>query len=229
MARQDINMDAIYGEVNLANNLTSKAIYEFRLLEDFDGPYGSSYLYGEITVPADFETKYNDGEGFCTYIDYIGQNKALFIRLKVEHLGGAVEYIRCSQPRSHWFSPVERTGNEITPLLASELYRINENGNFRLRIEEDHLLIYSGDDTDFLIKPSQGQNEVLLLKAFAGNLYQHPTTGVGLVEFLHGNFENSGLAAKLQSEFENDKMVVKNAYMDSGTGELYLDVEEKNG
>jgi len=113
-------------------------------------------------------------------------------------------------------------------LPVSEFHRINENGNFRFRIE-DYLLVYSGDDTDFLVKHSQGQNEIFLLKAFAGNLYQYPTTGVGLVEYLHGNFENSGLAAKLQSEFENDKMVVKNAYMDSDTGELYLDVEEKNG
>jgi hypothetical protein len=52
---------------------------------------------------------------------------------------------------------------------------------------------------------------------------------VGLVEFLHGNFENNGLAQKLQKEFENNNMIITSAYMDSATGELYLDVKEKNG
>ena len=228
MIRQDINMDAAYGEVNLTSNLT-KTIYDFMLLDDFNGPYGSSCLYGEITVPVDFEAKYNEELGFCTHIDYIGLNKSLCIRLKIEHPGGAVGYIYSPRTQSHWFMTAEKRDGGIAYLLpASELHRINENGDFRFRIE-DYLLVYSGDDTDFIIKPSRGQNEIFLLKAFAGNLYQYPTTGVGLVEYLHGNFENSGLAAKLQSEFENDKMIVKNAYMDSVTGELYLDVEEKNG
>ncbi len=89
--------------------------------------------------------------------------------------------------------------------------------------------MYSGEDTDFVFQPALRQNEVFLLKASAGNLYQHPTTGVGLIDFLHGNFENTGLAAKLQSEFENDKMIINNAYMDSATGEMLLDVIEKNG
>ena len=66
-----------------------------------------------------------------------------------------------------------------------------------------------------------------MLKAAAGNLYQHPNTGVGLIDFLHSNLENNGLAAKLQSEFQNDRMIIRNAYMDSATGELLLETEEK--
>ena len=69
--------------------------------------------------------------------------------------------------------------------------------------------------------------EVFLLKAFPGNLYQYPTTGVGLIDFLHGNFENNNLAARLQAEFKGDNMVIINAYMDSVTGELLLETEEK--
>ena len=66
---------------------------------------------------------------------------------------------------------------------------------------------------------------MFLLKAFPGNLYQHPTTGVGLIDFLHGNFENNNLAARLQAEFKGDNMVIINAYMDSATGELLLETE----
>ena len=39
--------------------------------------------------------------------------------------------------------------------------------------------------------------------------------------------KNNGLAAKLQSEFQNDRMIIRNAYMDSATGELLLETEEK--
>lgn len=44
---------------------------------------------------------------------------------------------------------------------------------------------------------------------------------------MHSSLENNGLAAKLQSEFLSDKVVIKNAYMDSATGELLLETEEK--
>ncbi len=102
-------------------------------------------------------------------------------------------------------------------------------GVFNLVLQGGVLMLYSGEETDLMIRPAMGQNEVFLLKAFAGNLYQFPTTGVGLVEFLHGNFENTGLAAKLQSEFTADGMIIHNAYMDSASGELMLEVTEKNG
>ena len=65
------------------------------------------------------------------------------------------------------------------------------------------------------------------MKAAAGNLYQHPTTGVGLIDFLHSNMENNGFAAKLQAEFTSDKIIIRNAYIDSVTGELFLETEEK--
>jgi hypothetical protein len=106
---------------------------------------------------------------------------------------------------------------------------VNGNGNFNMLLRRGYLALYSGEETDFVFRPALRQNEVFLLKASAGNLYQHPTTGVGLIDFLHGNFENTGLAAKLQSEFAGDKMIINNAYMDSATGEILLDVTEKDG
>lgn len=79
----------------------------------------------------------------------------------------------------------------------------------------------------FDIGVAKAQNETFLLKASAGNVYQHPTTGVGLIDFLHSSLENNGLAAKLQAEFLSDKMIIQNAYMDSETGELLLETVEK--
>ena len=58
-------------------------------------------------------------------------------------------------------------------------------------------------------------------------LFPYTTLFRSLVDYLHSSLENNGLAAKLQSEFLSDKVVIKNAYMDSATGELLLETEEK--
>ncbi|MBR5841056.1 MAG: hypothetical protein IKY64_00385, partial [Bacteroidaceae bacterium] len=109
----------------------------------------------------------------------------------------------------------------------AELYSLNEDGIFNLLLRDGYLAIFSGEETDFDIGAAKAQNETFLLKASAGNNYQHPTTGVGLIDFLHSSLENNGLAAKLQAEFLSDKMIIKNAYMDSVTGELLLETVEK--
>lgn len=129
-----------------------------------------------------------------------------------------------------WFPVIhlDGQGQELV-VKYSEFYTINEKGNFNLILEDGALRLYSADETDFQSKAALRQNEIFLLKAFPGNLYQFPTTGVGLIDFLHGNFENTGLADKLKREFENDRMIINDAYMDSSTGELYLDVTEKDG
>ena len=123
-----------------------------------------------------------------------------------------------------WFD-VQRTGGVVIRL--SEYAEVNADSLFRLVRRGGTLELYSGTDTDVRIGAALRQNEVFLLKASPGSLYQHPTTGVGLIDFLHGNFETTGLAARLQREFENDRMIINNAYMDSETGELLLDVTEK--
>lgn len=230
MPRQDINVDTTYGELNTTDNLTNKAVHPFVLLEEHSGPYGNEATYGEIVLPAGFMARYSDANGFHTHIEYRGIPQPLYLRLGMDNPGGDIEYIPNSVSMNHWF-PVceERESGEPVHILLSELRRYGESENFRLLIKPGYLALYCGDETDVTITPAMKQNEVFLLKAFAGNLYQHPTTGVGLIEFLHGNFENTGLAAKLQSEFENDKMVINDAYMNSETGELYLDVREKNG
>lgn len=120
---------------------------------------------------------------------------------------------------------MQRTGGVVIRL--SEYAEVNADSLFRLVRRGGTLELYSGTDTDVRIGAALRQNEVFLLKASPGSLYQHPTTGVGLIDFLHGNFETTGLAARLQREFENDRMIINNAYMDSETGELLLDVTEK--
>lgn len=213
-------MDASCGEVNLADNLTDKRIYPFEYL----GTDTGRYTYGEIRVPGNFESRYNDQDGIRVHIPYIPQYKELKIRFSLEKGDGNESYLRNRNDNSIWFTVLSP---DLGTVYLSAFRTVNETNHFNLILHEGKLLLYSANETDFIIKPSLEQTKVFLLKAAAGNLYQHPTTGVGLIRYLHGNFENSNLPGKLQQEFEADGMIIKNAYMDSETGELLLDVDEK--
>lgn len=230
MSRQDINVNAGYGEVETTDNLTNKALYDFIYLGEMPGMDNDNYCYGEISVPEGFDKKYSDKYGIYTKIPYLPVYKELLIRFSIQNNNGSIEYLINRTNNKVWFPIyIEDETEPKKSIKLSEFRLLNEEGHFNLIFDDGALLIYSGNETDFIIKAALPQNEVFLLKAFAGNLYQHPTTGVGLIEFLHGNFENTGLAMKLQQEFNNDKMVVIDAYMDSNTGELILNVKEKNG
>lgn len=230
MARQDIAMNAVYGELDTTNNLSGKSFYEFMLLDALEGLDNDNYLYGEIVVPLNFESRYREQAGIHVRIPYTPEYKELVVRFRMDNLNGDTEYLSNRTNNKVWF-PIygEVESGEQIPIRISQFRAVNENYTYNLIMRNGYLAIFSGEQTDMQIKPSLSQNELFLLKAFAGNLYQFPTTGVGLIEYLHGNFENTGLATKLQSEFDADKMIINNAYMDSATGELYLDVQERNG
>lgn len=162
---------------------------------------------------------------------YIAEYKELMVRFRIDYGNGHIEYVLNKRNNQIWF-PVYRgdTANKKDSIKLSEYRLLNENGNFNFILKEgSYLSVFSGHETDLIIRESLEQNKAFLLKAFAGNLYQHPTSGIGLIDYLHGNFENTGLAQKLQEEFDNDKVTVVNAYMDSVSGELSLELKEQNG
>ncbi|MEG0455122.1 MAG: hypothetical protein RR559_07250 [Bacteroides sp.] len=225
MARQDIQIDTVYGELETTDIIVGKNSYDFMLLESLPGSDNDNFRYGEITIPKGHEKKVVNGFQAHISIPYTPYYKELKVRFRVASESDTPEYMINKTDNGIWFRACLPEGRQIR---MSELRKLNER-NYNLILMDGVLWIYSGKQTDLLIKASLGQNQTFLLKASAGNLYQHPLTGVGLIDYLHGNFENTGLAAKLQSEFEADKMVINNAYMDSATGELLLDVEEYNG
>ena len=227
MARQDITMDAEYGEVETPSNVAGKTFYEFRLLDSVENADNDNYRYGEIIVPVGFEQLYSDNKGIHIVLPYTPDRRFTAFRFMICHGSGGTEFLRNSVSGSIWFPVmVESTSGNSAVTLAS-LFSLNEDGIFNLLLRDGYLAIFSGEETDFEIGAAKAQNETFLLKASAGNNYQHPTTGVGLIDFLHSSLENNGLAAKLQSEFLSDKMIIKNAYMNSATGELLLETIEK--
>ena len=213
MAREDILVDSTYGELVTADNPAGRVIYDFVLLEEVAGMDNEHYAYGEISLAQEAERRYDEGSSVHVRV-----------RFHIATPGGGEHYMVNPANNMPWCD-VQRTGGVVIRL--SEYAEVNADSLFRLVRRGGTLELYSGTDTDVRIGAALRQNEVFLLKASPGSLYQHPTTGVGLIDFLHGNFEPTGLAARLQREFENDRMIINNAYMDSETGELLLDVTEK--
>lgn len=224
MSRQDITMDAALGEVATTEGLSGKVFYGFRLLDKEE----EQGVYGEIVLPADFNASYRKFPGFRVHIPYTPLYKELHVRLRTGSVNGHPEYIINPTTNKNWYVVLREDADGTTcAVRLSEYGTINADGIYQLVVRDGYLSLFSGHETDLTISGAKYQNEVFLLKAFPGNLYQYPTTGVGLIDFLHGNFENNGLAAKLQSEFNADNMVIVNAYMDSVTGELLLETREK--
>lgn len=226
MARQDIHIDTAYGELETTDNIVGKTLYEFVLLDEVEGLDNDTYCYGEIIIPRGSEKRVKNGFQAHVYVPYRAVYKLLMVRFRVGDSEELPEYMMNPASNRPWYEVVLPDGREIR---LAEFRRLNSENYYNLALSDGVLALYSGHETDLLVKASLAQNETFLLKASAGNLYQHPLTGVGLIDYLHGNFENTGLAAKLQSEFESDNMVIINAYMDSATGELLLEVKEKNG
>lgn len=224
MAREDILVDSTYGELVTADNPAGRVIYDFVLLEEVAGMDNEHYAYGEISLAQEAERRYDEGRSVNVRIPYTAVYLPLRVRFHIATPGGVEHYMVNPANNTPWFD-VQRTGGVVIRL--SEYAEVNADSLFRLVRRGGTLELYSGTDTDVRIGAALRQNEVFLLKASPGSLYQHPTTGVGLIDFLHGNFETTGLAARLQREFENDRMIINNAYMDSETGELLLDVTEK--
>lgn len=221
-------MSAKYGEVDTTDHLTGKTIYNFRLSEADDLSDPDHYCYGEIIVPPNFERLYRDENGVHFHVDYHPFYKKVAVCFRIDSDLEIPEYVKNRATNDIWFPVfVECAEGGIQDVYLSELSLFNEDGNFNVLLREGYAVIFSGAETDFCMGASKVQNEVFLLKASAGNLYQYPTIGVGLVDYLNSNLENNGLAGKLQTQFTNDRMIIKNAYMDSSTGELLLEVEEK--
>ena len=226
--RQDIVMDPQGGEMLTQDHLATKSFCDFAFIEAPLTEDTVQWRYAEARVPAGFEALLRSGAGLYVRIPYTAQYKGLKLRLAVYNAAGGVEYLINRGTNGVWFEIRRPVGRELQKVRLSELALIDDDGCFLLQPSGEALAVYSAAQTDLRLGAAKSQNEVFLLKAAPGTLYQHPTTGVGLIDFLHSNLENNALAERLQREFANDGMLVRNAYMDTATGELLLDIEEKD-
>ena len=109
-------------------------------------------------------------------------------------------------------------------LYASQLIMVNQD-NYLLQLNEGNAYLWSGIMSDMVNINANIQNRNLLLQCIPSNNYRYPTSGVGLIKYLHANLSHSGLAEKLQTEFKDDKVEIINAAFNSYSGDLELDLD----
>ena len=97
--------------------------------------------------------------------------------------------------------------------------------NYLLQLNEGNAYLWSGIMSDMVNINANIQNRNLLLQCIPSNNYRYPTSGVGLIKYLHANLSHSGLAEKLQTEFKDDKVEIINAAFNSYSGDLELDLD----
>ncbi len=237
--RRDIEIHINTEDVVLA--ATNKPLMKaFRWLDEVPEGHLQSYLYGEVEVSAYLPEKLLLKEGVNVAIDYTPIFKPFMLRFKRIYDDGAFEYVVNPVLGGIWF-PVKSAvygerNNPVENIHASELIRIDEQFYYLYfeRVSEliagetvthltGNLRIFSACQMDFNIKRADHQNGNLLLKCVPTNNYRYPLSGVGLIRWTNGDLSQSKLATTIQSEFADDKVIVRSARFNNDTNQLAID------
>ena len=212
----------------------------FRWLDDVPEGQLQSYLYGEVEVSTLIAEKVLLRDGVNVAIDYTPIYKPFMLRIKRVYDDGSFEYAVNPVLGGVWF-PVKSAvygeqNNPVEDIHASELILIDEQFYYLYfeRVTETiagksvthltgNLRIFSACQMDFNIKRVDHQNGNLLLKCVPTNNYRYPLSGVGLIRWTNGDLSQSELAATIQSEFADDKVIVKTAKFNNDTNQLAID------
>lgn len=222
--RKDIIINFETGDLEFKDNNKDSPKLLLKPVEPKGAEDTENFCYGEVEIRHDFY-KFPERK-ILLNIPYNAYYKRLMVRFRLESSSDLPEYIINRTNNSIWFEVV---GCNREQVILSEYILIDPSFTYHLVPESGVVRIYSGSETDIVIKESLHANKAFLLMAFKGNLYQHLLTGVGLPEFLNGNTETSDLAIVIQKEFANDGVVVNEAWFDTETNKLYLNIEERDG
>lgn len=222
-------MDTGCGDIKISDTSSGSKIYQnFKLLGPIYGLDNDMFVYGEIAISTDLSYFYDQNIFINVKIPYIPEVKQLSIRFRIENNADIPEYAINPTNNKTWFN-VTSPVNFPTP--ASQFVMTNDEFDFLLAKDliRGTMRLFSGRASDFYFDVAMEQNKILMLQCFPTNLYQFPTTGVGLVGYLNANIETSNLGKKLISEFAADKVTVLNSNMEYDTNKLYLEIQEQNG
>ena len=217
--RKDIQINTRTGDIVLRNRSTSN-IYPFKWIEEND-----LFLTAQITVPSSFDIKQLYTIGVKTEIPYTPVYKPIKIRIGRDFGGDNIRIVINPTNNSEWFEVHTRLfGVQDKILHASQLIMISQD-HYLIQLNEGIAYLWSDTISDMININANIQNRNLLLQCVPSNNYRYPTSGVGLINYLHANLSHSGLAEKLQTEFKDDKVDIINAAFNSYSGDLELDLD----
>ncbi len=185
------------------------------------------YLLGQVTIPSAFDVRRLQTEGVKVEIPYTPIYKPFKVRIVRYFDENTSMSVMNPVDGSEWFEVHTSLWRQEKLLLrASQLIMVNQD-NYIVQLDGANGIgyIWSANDSDAVNIAANIQNRNLLLKCIPSNNYRYPTSGVGLVRFLHANLSQTNLATILQNEFKADKVTVKSAAFNSFTGDIDLDLD----
>lgn len=216
--RTDIAVNYDTGELVLKKNLPYFTI-DFTWLEEKEDDY---YVYGECIF------KYGMSEdhlqnGIGVNIPFKSKYKKVRLFFKVVDNSNTAYLIRNSRNNRSFFDILDKNDS---PIFASQLPLISDDFVYRVTMKDNHAYVSDMYSYDLNIIESIEQNKTFLLKCNTANLYNAPTTGVGLPGYLNGNIGASDLGERIKDEFNRDGMYVEGASINSETGEISIKAKE---
>lgn len=219
--RKDIQVNTQIGDMILQDSETL-AVRQF----DWDSE-GDVWLYGQITLPSNYDVSKLAVEGVRVSIPYTPIYKPMKVRIARKYGSSHERAVVNPVDGGEWFEVRAKLyGTDDMLPKVPELLRISMD-DYIVQLDMDNGLAYiwSGIHSDMVNVNANIQNRNLLLRCVPSNNYRYPTSGVGLIRYLHSNLSRTGLADKLQSEFEADLVMVNYAAFNADTGDLELDLD----
>lgn len=219
--RRDIQINTSINDIVLKDQ-NRLSTYPFTWVSESD-----LYLLGEITIPHTFDVNKLQTEGVKVEIPYTPIYKPFKVRIMRQFDANNSMAVINPVNGSEWFEVHTKLWNQQnTQLCASQLIVISQD-TYIVQLDNTNGVVYiwSANNTDAVNVAANIQNRNLLLQCIPSNSYRYPTSGVGLVRFLHSNLSQTTLANILQDEFKADKVTVKGAAFDSYTGDIELDLD----
>lgn len=222
--RRDIHIDTNTGDVVLRDQNKDMLSHLFQWKGEDD-----TYVYGQVILPSVSDLNNIYEHGVKVEIPYTPIFKPIQLTF-VQAVDGIVTRtltnpVNLSTRFDVYTHSLGKTEN--THIKASQLLMINNDGNYIVQLEKNggNVFMWSGALSDLEVADANIQNRNLMLMCVPSNNYRYPTSGVGLVRYLHGNLDQTDLANRLDSEFKADKVSVNNASFDSYTGDIDLDLD----
>lgn len=219
--RKDIQINTSINDLVLKSQ-TNYRTYPFKWISE-----GDTYLMGEITIPHFCDVTRLQSEGINVEIPYTPIYKQFKIRIVRSY--DEYTFVPIINPTngSEWFDTCAKLWNQQKEQIhASQLIMVGQDV-YTIRLDNANgvMEIWSANNTDMINVIANIQNRNLLLQCIPSNNYRYPTSGVGLVRYLHANLGQSDLAKVLQNEFKADKVTIKNAAFNSFTGDIDLELD----
>ena len=219
--RRDIEVNTSINDMAL-KDCNKLSTYRFRWVSEQD-----LFLLGEIVIPSNFDVNKLQTEGVKVEIPYTPIYKPFKIRILRSYDENTSVAVINPVNGSEWFEVHTHLWNQQKKqLYASQLVVVNPNAYIIQMDKKDGIcFLWSANNSDVANVAANIQNRNLMLQCVPSNNYRYPTSGVGLVRFLHANLSQTTLANVLQDEFKADKVTVKSAAFDSYTGDIELDLD----